>query len=261
MKVAERSLIAARPIDAAVRIGASTYSREPFAKQIADLREAGFDYAELDLTWVTLEPAKLQEMAADLANKIPLETAHLPPSHFHAADLARFVGFIDALAPVGTRGFNAHFLEARSSPRITPEVKTAWLADLVRAGTDRGVVVALENVDEPPDVLRRALDEISDLRYCLDVGHAHLDRRADGGRLYLEALGDRLALVHVHDNHGGHGQEGDEHLAFGRGTIDLERDVRAIRASGYDSQATLEIFKGTADDKMACLRKMRHWSR
>ena len=87
----------------AVRIGGSTYSREPFAKQVAELRESGFDYAELDLTWVTLEPAALQDQAEDLAEKIPLETAHLPPSHFHQADLAKFVGFIDALAPIGTR--------------------------------------------------------------------------------------------------------------------------------------------------------------
>lgn len=251
----------ALPFVAPVRIGASTYSKEPFARQVDELREAGFDYAEFDLTWVTSEPAKLREEATELAKKIPLETAHLPSSRFHAADLARFVGFMDALAPIGTRAFNAHFLEERSSPRITPEVKIAWLADLVRAGTDRGVVVTLENVDEPPEVLRRVLDAIPNLRFCLDVGHAHLDRRVDGGREYLERLGDRLGLAHVHDNHGGHGQKGDEHLAFGQGTIDLERDVRAIRASGYDGQATLEIFKGTADDKKACLRKMRRWTK
>src|SRR5437667_3971739 len=101
-----------------MRIGASTYSREPFLKQIDEIREAGFDYAELDLTWITWEPEKLQAEAEVLAKRIPLLTAHLPPSQFHQADLARFVGFMDALAPVGTEVFNAHFLEARSAPRI-----------------------------------------------------------------------------------------------------------------------------------------------
>ncbi len=244
-----------------MRIGGSTYSREPFAKQVAELRESGFDYAELDLTWLSLEPAALQDQAEDLAEKIPLETAHLPPSRFHQADLARFVGFIDALAPIGTRIFNAHYMEARSAPRTSPEAKTSWFADLVKAATDRGVAVTLENVDEPPDLLRRGLDAIPDLRYCLDVGHAHLDKRTDGGRTYLAALGDRLALAHLHDNHGGHGEAGDEHLPFGKGTIDVERDVKALKARGYDGPVTLEIFKGTPDDRRACLRKMRRWTR
>ena len=96
-----------------MRIGASTYSREPFPKQVDEVREAGFDYAELDLTWITWEPEKLRSEADALAKRLPLRTAHLPPSQFHQADLARFVGFIDALAPVGTQVFNAHFLEAR----------------------------------------------------------------------------------------------------------------------------------------------------
>lgn len=256
-----RSLIAPRTFDAFVRVGGSTYGKEPFRRQIDELREMGFDYAELDLTYVRSESAKLREEAADLANRIPLETAHLPPSHFQQRDLARFVGFIDVLAPVGTRIFNAHILEARSAPRVSLEAKTSWFADLVRTATDRGVVVTIENVDEPPDALRKTLDAVPDLRYCLDIGHAHLDGRADGGRMYLEALGDRIGLVHVHDNHGGHGKEGDEHLAFGKGTIDLERDVRAVCARGYDGRAMLEIFKGNADDKKASLRKMRHWSR
>lgn len=244
-----------------MRIGGSTYSKEPFPKQIDELREAGFDYVEFDLTHVRKGPAHLREEAEAYAKRIPLETAHLPPSHFTDADLARFVGFMDALGSVGTRIFNVHFLEARSAPRVSPEAKTSWLSDLVRAGTARGVVVTLENVDEPPDVMRRALDAIPGLRFCLDIGHAHLDKREDGGRTYLEALRDRLALVHAHDNHGGHGKPGDEHLPLGMGTIDLERDVAAIRSRGYDGPVTLEIFQGKVDDKKGSLRKMRRWAR
>ncbi len=247
-------------IGGAMRIGASTYSREPFPKQIEEAREAGYDYVELDLTWVSWGPAKLREVAEGFAKKIPLETAHLPPSHFHNADLARFVGFMDELAPVGTRVFNIHLLQARRAPTISADAKISWLRDLAKAARDRGVMVTLENLDETPQELRQVLDAIPDLAYCLDIGHAHLDKREDGGSAYLETLGDRLGLVHAHDNHGGHGKEGDEHLPFGQGTIDLERDVQAIKAR-YDDRATLEIFKGTADDRKACLRKMRRWAR
>ncbi len=244
-----------------MRVGASTYSKEAFTKQIDELHESGFDYAEFDLTWIPWEPPKLRDEATELAKRIPLETAHLPPSHFRDADLARFVQFMDAIVPLGTRVFNVHFLEARYSPRVSPEAKTSWLADLVRAATDRGAIVTLENVDEPPDVLRRTLDAIPSLRACLDVGHAHLDGRTEGASTYLEAFRDRLELVHVHDNHGGHGEPGDEHLPFGKGTIDIEHDVRSLRAAGYDGHVTLEIFKGTADDRRACLRKIRRWTK
>ena len=244
----------------AVRIGTSTYSREPFPKQIEEASEAGYDYVEFDLTWVSWEPAKLRAEAEAFAKKIPLETAHFPPPHFHAADLARFVGFIDAMAPAGTCVFNVHLLQARAAPTISVEAKIAWLSDLTRAAKDRGAAVTVENLDETPQELRRVLDAVPDLWYCLDIGHAHLDQREDGGRRYLGALGDRLGLVHVHDNHGGHGKEGDEHLSFGKGTIDLERDVRALKER-YDGRATLEIFKGTPDDRKACLRKMRRWAR
>ncbi len=247
-------------IDRGVRIGASTYSREPFPKQIDEAREAGYDYVELDLTWVSWEPAKLRAEAEGFAKKIPLESAHFPPSHFHNADLARFAGFMDALAPVGVRVFNVHLLQARSAPTMSIDAKIAWLADLAKAAKGHGVTVSVENLDETPAELRRVLDAVPDLAYCLDIGHAHLDKREDGGRTYLEALGDRLGLVHVHDNHGGHGKEGDEHLPFGHGTINLERDVRALKAR-YEDRATLEIFKGTPDDRKACLRKMRRWAR
>src|SRR5437879_12557902 len=141
-----------------MRIGASTYSREPFPKQVDEVREAGFDDVELDRTWSTCEPEKLRSEADALPKRLPIKTAHLPPSQFHQADLARFVGFIDALAPVGTEVFNAHFLEARSAPRIAPQAKTSWLSDLVDAATDRDVLVTGQHVDEPPQSLRKVPD-------------------------------------------------------------------------------------------------------
>src|SRR5207247_442978 len=72
----------------------------------------------------------------------------------------------------------------------------------------------------------------------------------------LAALADRLGLAHLHDNHGGHGEAGDEHLPFGHGPIDLARDVTALKARGYGGPPTLEIFKGTADDRRARLPKL-----
>ena len=176
------NLIADSVIVPAVRIGASTYSREPFPKQIEEARENGYDYVEFDLTWVNWEPEKLREEAAGFAKKIPLETAHFPASHFQDRDLARFAGFMDALAPVGTRVFNVHLLQARSAPTVSVDAKIAWLADLAKAAKAQGVTVTVENLDETPQELRRGLGAGAGLAYCLDGGPAHLDKRAGGGR-------------------------------------------------------------------------------
>src|SRR5207249_10929432 len=154
-----------------------------------------------------------------------------------------------------------HFLGALRAPRSAAGANPPGLAALAAPAPDRAVLVTLENVDEPREVLRKALDAVPALRHCLDAGHAHLDQRTDGARHYLAVLGDRLGLAHIHDNHGGPGEAGDEHLPFGQGTIDLARDVAALKARGYEGPATLEIFKGTPDDKKACLRKMRRWTR
>src|SRR5438094_10081799 len=232
ISVPRQPLYRPRRYDGPMRIGASTYSREPFPKQVDEVREAGFDYAELDLTWITWEPEKLRSEADALARRLPLRTAHMPPSQFHQADLARFVGFIDALAPVGTQVFNAHFLEARSAPRIAAQTTTSWLSDLADAATDRDVVVTVENVDEPPEVLRKVLDAVPDLRYCLDVGLAHLDKRADGARKYLAVLGARLGLAHLHDNQGGQGEAGDLHPHPGHATLVLDCEVTVLTEGG-----------------------------
>ena len=62
-----------------VRIGGSTYSKRPFEPQVRELKEAGFDYVELDLAWIEAGP-KLEQDAMALSEILPIETAHLPPS-------------------------------------------------------------------------------------------------------------------------------------------------------------------------------------
>src|SRR2546425_13330963 len=65
--------------------------RLPAEPRQVELRvvESGFDYAELDLTWLSWEPTKLAAEAEALAKRLPLFTAHLPPSHFHRSEERR----------------------------------------------------------------------------------------------------------------------------------------------------------------------------
>ncbi|MGC9530350.1 MAG: sugar phosphate isomerase/epimerase family protein [Candidatus Bipolaricaulaceae bacterium] len=107
----------------------------------------------------------------------------------------------------------------------------------------RGVRLALENkqrgrgrdlVITGPEH-RRALDRFESLWACLDLGHLH----TVGGDVaaHLEALGDRLAHVHLHDNHG----ERDEHLGLGQGTVPWRQGLAALAGAGYAGPVVLEI--------------------
>ena len=81
-----------------------------------------------------------------------------------------------------------------------------------------GVTIAIENTPghlAAPEKLRQFVTEtrLNDLRFCFDVGHAHL---GDGVMPSLEIMRDLVVTAHVHDNNGFK----DEHLAPFGGNIE-----------------------------------------
>ncbi len=75
---------------------------------------------------------------------------------------------------------------------------------------------------------------------CLDLGHAHI---TVGTAEAIATLGNRIASVHVHDNHG----EKDEHLWPGDGTIDWPATVKALKALASPPATVLEISNTLPD--------------
>jgi sugar phosphate isomerase/epimerase len=100
-----------------------------------------------------------------------------------------------------------------------------------------GVTIALENTPghlSAPDKLRQFVTEtrLTDLRFCFDVGHAHL---GDGVMPSLEILRDLVVTAHVHDNNGFK----DEHLAPFNGNIEWEPVLAAL--TSVQSALVLEL--------------------
>jgi sugar phosphate isomerase/epimerase len=75
---------------------------------------------------------------------------------------------------------------------------------------------------------------------CLDLGHANI---TVGTADAIRTLGDHIATVHVHDNHG----LKDEHLWPGGGTIDWPATVKALQALGTPPATVLEISSSLAE--------------
>jgi sugar phosphate isomerase/epimerase len=72
------------------------------------------------------------------------------------------------------------------------------------------------------------------LRYCFDIGHAHL---ATGVAEEWSLMKDRVRSTHLHDNDG----KEDSHLAPGKGSIDWREAMQLLRARPDQYPLLLEL--------------------
>jgi sugar phosphate isomerase/epimerase len=151
---------------------------------------------------------------------------------------------IRVFAEIGVKWMNIHpDRYAPMHPRsffIKRDIES--LKELNELGQELGVGLMIENL--PGDFnnaaqLGELLDPLPWLGLHLDIGHANLMVKENTTCEILKAYGDRLKHVHLHDNKGG---DADLHLPLGVGTMDFEREVRAVKECGYDSTITLEVF-------------------
>jgi sugar phosphate isomerase/epimerase len=89
-------------------------------------------------------------------------------------------------------------------------------------------------------VLILEMGHLDNVGVCLDLGHANI---AVGTASAITTLGERIASVHVHDNHG----LKDEHLWPGDGTIDWPETVKALKALATPPATVLEISYSPAE--------------
>jgi len=119
-----------------------------------------------------------------------------------------------------------------------------------------GVVMVVENMlphlslGQPRDLLHLIAEfDGEGFGVCLDTGHANL-----AGVIYElpEQLGDRLRMLHVHDNHGGR----DDHLPPGQGRIDWQLLLGRLAEQKFEGPLILEL-SGERNDPSKLLREAR----
>jgi sugar phosphate isomerase/epimerase len=106
-------------------------------------------------------------------------------------------------------------------------------------GIPGGIAVHLENLLELDTELIAAVVDAIDRRnldIALDVGHAHCRSRLSVVE-WIEALGERIGYVHLHDNRGAE----DEHLALGEGTIPVGEVCSALETRAPGAVWALEV--------------------
>ncbi len=114
----------------------------------------------------------------------------------------------------------------------------ASLENLAIFAKHRGVTIAIENkADELscPTSLHQFIQETHlQVKFCFDTGHAHIEGGVQAG---LELMRDRVAMVHIHDNHG----DKDEHLPPGEGTIDWKATCAQLAGAGEMPALVMEL--------------------
>ena len=129
-------------------------------------------------------------------------------------------------------------------------------AELAEIAESHGLQIVVEHLPDPgtsvADIVA-VLDADPRLGFHLDVGHAFVG----GDRLegLLNALGSRVAHVHMSDNRGKH----DDHMPLGAGKINWSRAVKLLKAIGYDGTVTLEVFAQERDYLLRSAEKLRRW--
>lgn len=108
----------------------------------------------------------------------------------------------------------------------------------------RGVTIALENTPSElgaPATLQQFLREthLNDLRFCFDIGHAHLETGVASG---FQVMRDKVVTTHIHDNHG----EKDDHVLPYEGAIDWDAALAALAAAPEPLPFVIELKEQTA---------------
>lgn len=120
-----------------------------------------------------------------------------------------------------------------------------WLANSVETwnclieyvkGTE--TIIAMENVYERgPHQLRPLFDALNSphIRFCFDTGHANTFGSAPYQE-WMEAFGDRLGEIHIHDNNG----TTDQHLPVGEGNFPFRELLALVRRKNLTPILTVE---------------------
>jgi sugar phosphate isomerase/epimerase len=261
------------------KFGLLTSPIESVPEEIVRFHRLGFDYAEIGIEEPNATPEILMRQKDEILGLLSLN------GMFAVGHTAYWVGFgsshdkvrrgwieeakemIDAASELKIALLNFHFYGRHGMVGATEQSKNTFLRnfadamnELTEFAATRRVSLMLENA--PPENRARleslecflhVMKSVPALSFHLDVGHAFIENRMRGVRDYLEAFGDRLAHVHMHDNHG----KEDEHLALGKGKIDVPEVIRLLKDINYDRTITFEVFSSHAD----AVRSMRYFSK
>lgn len=254
-------------------IGAMNHPGRDPLDEIEWFAQNNFDFVDFTLEPPAADPAHLDvaEIRAALAHHGMAVVAHAayyipissPFASLRQTALQEFRRALEAARDIGARMMTVHY---RAIPPLLPaECCPEWHLEVLRPlcaqAAELGITILLENAPRQPgqiDHITRILAAIPNLGFHLDSGHTQVEGGTDMFETYLERLGHRLMHVHLSDNDG----SWDQHLPLGavrRGDIDWPARIARLKAVGYDSTISLEVFSPERTYLLHSRDLLRQW--
>lgn len=201
----------------------------------------------LDGDWET-NLDRLKECIA--ANRLMVSHTHLPFRYDRAVDTPYYLDpmmkrAIDASAHLG-----APYAVCHPERGNTPEKETlieetiAVFAPLCEYSASKGVTLAMENMfSTTPEQLMEITDRLG-CAVCWDVGHANIGGHAQDHAFRL--LGNRVKVLHLHDNYGAR----DNHNPPYFGNIRWTALIDLLREIGYEGTFNYEVAASALPEEL-----------
>ncbi len=251
------------------KFGLLTDPLEFVPDEITRFHKLGFDYVEIGIEEPNATPRILMRQSEEI---LRLLSVNEMPALGHTAYWVGFgsshekarLGWVEegkdmilVASELKLRLLNFHFYGRLGRVGATQESRITFLRnftdamkELTEFAATKKVDLMLENVPpangsplESIEYFSQVMQAVPALKFHFDVAHAFIENRMKGVGDYINAFGDRLVHVHIHDNHG----KWDEHLPLGNGKIDFRKVVRLLKEINYDRTITFEVFTSRTD--------------
>ncbi len=211
--------------------------------------KAGFDFLDLTIEGPSATTVDIPKMLSLLDSFGLSITGHTDPCLPYAYPiqsvrhgcLEEFQRCAQIFSALGARVINIHpcyFCPPAMTNKLI-ELNIEALQPIVEMAASYSLVVVFENFKAPFDrvsTFKTVLAAVPGLKLHLDFGHANFG--FDNHELFCRELGEHIQHVHFSDNR----SKTDDHMPLGVGNVNWQKAVKVLKATGYDSTITLEVF-------------------
>ncbi len=250
-----------------MKYGAMNFPVKPVIEQIEEFADMGFDYLELAMDAPFGHYSLIRQQKKDILKALDKHrmglVCHLPTFVYTAdmtesirnASLDEMLNSLDVAAELGVSKAVLH-------PSVVSGLGN-FIMDSVRKyafesfkkisekAEQKGICLCLENMFPlykllfEPEEFTEVFERFPGFKMTLDTGHANIDSK-NGKRVleFITMFGSRIRHVHISDNSG----KKDDHFPIGKGTVNFQSIIQALKSVGYKDTFTLEIFTDKKDD-------------
>lgn len=232
-----------------MKIGIMNNPSKSVYDEAAFCGQAGFDFLDLTIEGPDANNIDVPELMLILDSYGLSITGHTDPCLPYAypiqevrdacfKELERCAGIFSAL---GARVMNIHpcYFCPPAMRKDLVSFNIEALQPIVEMAASYGLILVFENFKAPFDrvsTFKDLLTMVPGLKLHLDFGHSNFG--IDNHEVFCGELGEYIQHVHFSDNR----SRFDDHIPLGVGTVNWQKAVDSLKATGYNSTITLEIF-------------------